>query len=102
MEIHRTELTNNKIISSLNTIRVARIRIHLLARSISTPATLISQIKLCEVLLKEILTIRSSLKGRMEPRGSVSRRSIVAMRNRGSGHLIVPQSDRATRSNLAG
>jgi hypothetical protein len=99
MEIYRTERINNKIISSLDTI--SKIRIHLLARSISTPATLISQIKLCEILLKEILTIRSNLKGRMEPRGSVSRRSIVAMRNRGSGRLIGPQSNRANRSNRA-
>jgi hypothetical protein len=80
---------NNKIISSLDTIRLAKIRIHLLARSTSTPATLISQIKLCDVLLKEILTIRSNLKGRMEPRGSVSRRSSVAKRHRSSGRPII-------------
>jgi hypothetical protein len=99
MQIYRTEPINNKIINSLNTIRVAKIRFHLLARSISTPTTLISQIKLCEVLLEEIRTIRSTLKGRMEPQGSVSRRSIMARRNRGSGRLIVPQSNRASRSN---
>ena len=84
-----SERVNSKIISSLDTIRLAKMRIHLLARRTSTPATLISQIKLCEVLLKEILTIRSNLKGRMEPRGSVSRRSFVAKRHRSSRRLII-------------
>jgi hypothetical protein len=99
MEIYRTEPINNGLVKSLNTIRVVNARRHLLATSISTAAILGSQIELCEVLLREIRTIRSSLRGRIESRCWVSRRSVFAERDRSGGRLTVLQSDRPNNSN---
>jgi hypothetical protein len=98
MEIRRAEVFDNKLRHSLSTIQTAKTRLHSLATSNSTPTVLVSQIRLCDVLLGEIRAIRVSLEGRMRCRGSVRRRSVVARRNRSSKRLIVPQGDRANCS----
>jgi hypothetical protein len=98
MEIHRAELFNNALLHSLSTIQAAKAQFHLLTAINLTPTVLVSQIKLCDVLLWEIQAIRCSLEGRMRSRGVLGRRSLVARRNRHSRHLSVPQGNPANRS----
>jgi hypothetical protein len=99
MEIHRTELSNIALLHSLSTIQAAKTQFHLLTESGLTPTTLVSQIRICDILLGEIRAIRCSLKGRMSSRGMKSRHSVVARRNRsGRRSLVVPQANPANRS----
>jgi hypothetical protein len=99
MEIHQAELfNNNSLLHSLSTIQAAKTQFHLLTASNLTPTALVSQIKLCDVLLWEIQAIRCSLEGRMRCRSVIRRRSVAARRNRGSRHLAVPQGYPANRS----
>jgi hypothetical protein len=98
MEIYRAELFNNALFHSLSTIQAAKTRLHLLTTSNSTPTVLISQIRLCDVLLGEIRAIHSRLEGRIGRRSSVRRRSVVAKRNRSSKRLTVAQGNPANRS----
>jgi hypothetical protein len=98
MEIHQAELFNNTLLSSLSTIQAAKTQFHLLTASNLTPTVLVSQIRLCDVLLWEIQAIRCSLEGRMRGRGVVRRRSMVARRNRSSRRLAVPQGNPADRA----
>jgi hypothetical protein len=98
MEIHRVELFTNALSHSLSTIEAAKTRFQSLTTSNSTPTVLISQIRLCDVLLGEIQAIQSRLEGRMGCRDSVRRRSALARRNRSSKRLIVRQANPANRS----
>jgi hypothetical protein len=85
MEIHRADA----LLHSLSTIQAAKTQFHLLTASNLTPTEVVSQIRLCDVLLREIRAIRCSLEGRMRCRGMIRRRSVVAKRNRSSRHLAV-------------
>ena len=78
MEIHRTELFDNALLHSLSTIQAAKTQFHLSTASSLTPTGLVSQIRLCDVLLGEIRTISCSLERRMRYRGMIRRRSVVA------------------------
>jgi hypothetical protein len=98
MEIHRAKVFNNPLLQSLSTIQAAKTQFHLLTASSLTPTVLVSQIRLCDVLLGEIRTISCSLERRMACRGTARRRSVVARRNRGSRHLAAPQGNPANRS----
>jgi hypothetical protein len=98
MEIYRAKVFNNALLQSLSTIQAAKTQFHLLTASSLTPTVLVSQIRLCEVLLGEIRTISCSLERRMACRGTARRRSVVARRNRGSRHLAAPQGNPANRS----
>jgi hypothetical protein len=95
MEIHRAD---NALLHSLSAIQSAKTQFHLLTASNLTPTILVSQIRLCDVLLREIRSIRYSLEGRMRCRGMIRRRFVVARRNRSSRHLAVPQGNPANRS----
>jgi hypothetical protein len=99
MDIHQARLLNNDnaLLRSLSTIQAAKTQLHLLTASNSTPSELVSQIRLCDVLLGEIRAIRSSLQGRMSCRGKIRRRSAVA-RRRCSRHPAVPQGNPANHS----
>jgi hypothetical protein len=85
------------LLHSLSIIQAAKTRLHLLTNGNSTPTVLVSQIRLCDVLLREIRIIRSCLDGRMRCRGMVRRRSVVARRIRCS-RLAVPRGNPASRS----
>ena len=98
MEIQRAEISNNTLLHSLSTIQAAKTQFHLLTASSLTPTVLVSQIRLCDVLLGEIRTISWSLEGRMKRRGTVRRRTVVARRNRSSRHLAAPRPNPANRS----
>jgi len=98
MKIYQAKLSNNALLHSLSTIQAAKTQLHLLTASSSTPTALVSQIRLCDVLLKEIRAIRSSLEGRMRCRRMVHRRSVVARRIRSGRHLAVLQGNPANRS----
>ena len=98
METHRAELHNNALLHSLSTIQAAKTQIHLLTARSLTPTVLISQIRLCDVLLREIRAISCRLERRMSPRSMIGRRSVVSRRNRRSRHLAVPQGNPANRS----
>jgi hypothetical protein len=98
METHRAELFNNALLHSLRTIQAAKTKFHLLTASSLTPTVLVSQIRLCDVLLGEVRAIRYSLEGRMRSRGMIRRRSVVTRRNRSSRYLAVPQGNLANRS----
>jgi hypothetical protein len=101
MEIHRAELfTTDALFHSLSTIQAAKAKFHLLTASHSTTTVLVSQIRLCDVLLEEIRAIQYDLKGwmgrrdsRLGCRDSVRRRSVVARRNRNSKRLTVRQAN---------
>jgi hypothetical protein len=99
MEIHRAEPFNNALLHSLSTIQAAKTQFHLLTASSLTPTVLVSQIRLCDVLLGEIRAISCSLETRMRSRGTIRRHSVVARRNRGSRHLAVLQDNPANRPN---
>ena len=96
MKTHRAKLFNNGLLCSLSTIQTAKIKFHLLTASTLTPTVLVSQIRLCDVLLGEIRAISSSLERRMSPR--ICQHSMVARRNRSSRHLADPQRNPANRS----
>jgi hypothetical protein len=98
MEIPRAEISNNTLLHSLSTIQAAKTQLHLLTASSLTPTVLVSQIKLCDVLLGEIRTISCSLEGRMKCRGMIRRRSVVARRSHSSRHLAAPRRNPANRS----
>ena len=98
MEIHRAEIFNNALLHSLSTIQAAKTQFHLLTASSLTRTVLVSQIRLCDVLLEEIRTISCSLGRRMGSRGMIRRRPVVARRNRSSRHLAAPQRNPANRS----
>jgi hypothetical protein len=98
MEIHRAELSNDALLHSLSTIQAAKTQFHLSTASSLTPALLVSQIKLCDVLLGEIRAISCSLERRMRCGGVIRRRSVVARRNRSGRHLAIPQVNPANRS----
>lgn len=98
MEIHRAELFNNALLHSLSTIEAAKRQFHLLTASNLTPTVLVSQIRLCDILLGEIRAIRCNLEGRMRYRGVVRLHSAVARRNRSSRHLAAQQGNPANRS----
>lgn len=55
------ESGNEALWSSLNAIRQAQIRLHLLNCEGATPTVIYSRIQLCDVLLSEISVIRASL-----------------------------------------
>jgi hypothetical protein len=98
MEIHRAELSNNALLDSLSTIQAAKTQFDLSTASSLTPAFLVSQIKLCDILLGEIRAISCSLEMRMRCRGVIRRRSVVDRRNRSGRHLAIPQGNQANRS----
>jgi hypothetical protein len=98
MEIHRAEIFNNALRHSLSTIQAAKTQLHLLTASSLTPTVLVSQIRLCDILLGEIRTISCRLERRIGCPGMVRRRSLVTRRNRGSRHLAAPQGNPADRS----
>jgi hypothetical protein len=98
MEIHRAEVSNNALLRSLSTIQAAKTQFQLLTASSLTPTVLASQIRLCDVLLGEIRTISCGLERRMRCRSTISRRPLVARRNRGSRHQAAPQGNPANRS----
>jgi hypothetical protein len=92
------EVFNDALLHSLSTMQAAKTQFHLLTARSLTPTELVSQIRLCDVLLGEIRTISCSLEGRMRCRGTIGRRSVVARRNRSSRHLAAPQGSPANRS----
>jgi hypothetical protein len=98
MEIHRAELSNNALLHSLSTIQAAKTQFHLSTASSLTPALLVSQIRLCDVLLGEIQAISCSLERRMRCRGVIRRRSEVARRNRSGRYLAISQGNPPNRS----
>jgi len=98
MEIDRAELFDNPLLHSLTTIQVAKTQFHLLTASSLTPTVLVSQIRLCNVLLGEIRAISCSLERRMKYRGMMRRRSLVAKRGRDSRRLPTLQGNPENRS----
>ena len=98
MEIHRAEPFDNALLHSLSTIQAAKTQFHLLTANSLTPALLVSQIRLCDVLLGEIRAISCSLGMRMKSPGMICQRSVVARRNRSARHLAVPQGNPANHS----
>ena len=100
MEIHRADLFNfNKVLlHSLGTIQTAKTQFHLLTARSLTPTVLVSQIRLCDVLLGEIRAISCRLERRMRFRAMTDPRCVVARRDRGCRHLAVQQGYAANRS----
>jgi hypothetical protein len=92
------EVFNDALLHALSAIQAAKTQFHLLTARSLTPTELVSQIRLCDVLLGEIRTISCSLERRMRSRGTIRRRSVVARRNRSSRHLAAPQGSPANRS----
>jgi hypothetical protein len=105
MEIRQTELfATNALFHSLSTIKEAKAQFHLLTASHSTTTVLVSQIRLCDVLLEEIQAIQYDLKGwmgrrdsRMACLNSVHRRPVFARRNRNNQRLTVRQANPTSR-----
>jgi hypothetical protein len=98
MEIHRAEPFNNALLHSLSTIQEAKTQFHLLTASSLTAAVLVSQIRLCDVLLGEIRAISCGLERLTRRPGMTRRRAVVARRNRSGRHLVVPHGNAANRS----
>jgi hypothetical protein len=90
MEIHRAKLFNNAVLHSLNTIQSAKSQFHLSTSSNMTANELVSQIGLCDVLLREIRVVRRNLEGRMRRRVMIHRHSLLAKRIRSSMHPAIP------------
>jgi hypothetical protein len=97
VENHRAELFNNALMHSLSTIQAAKAQFLSLTAGNLTLTVLVSQIRLCDVLLREIRAISRSLEGRKNSRGIKCRRSMIGTRNRGSRHLAVPPCNPASR-----
>ena len=91
-------LFSHSLSKSLKKIRTAKTRFHSLASRSSDHAVLVSQIKLCEVLLEEIRSISCSLEKRTGKRSSTSRRAAATRRNRSNPYRLVPQRDTPDRS----
>jgi hypothetical protein len=97
VEIHRPELFNT-LMRSLNTIQSAKTQLHLLTASGLTPTVLVSQIKLCDVLLGEIRTISSSLERPVKRRDTTARRSVAVRPEYSSEYLGLPQGSPTNHS----
>jgi hypothetical protein len=91
MDVHQAKPHDNVLQHSLSTIQAAKTELHLLTGGNPTPTALVSQIRLCEVLLGEIRAIRFSLEWRMRCRGEMRPRPVIPKRAR-SGHPAVPVS----------
>jgi hypothetical protein len=76
---------------SLKTIRAARSRLNMLPTESATPATLMSRIECCDVLLNELRSISCSVEKRAEPPSAPSRRAVVNRYRRGTAHVVAPQ-----------
>ncbi len=100
MGIHQARLDNLDNIAlqhSLGTIRAAKTQLHLLTASNSTPTALVSQIRFCDVLLREIRAIHSSLEDGMKCRCMVRQGAVGARRVRSSRRPAVPRARRRPR-----
>ena len=91
-------LFNFSVSKSLKKIRTAKSRFHSLAACSSDHAALVSQIKLCEVLLEEIRSISHGLEKRTGKRSSTSRRATAIRQNRSNPYRPAPQRDVPGRS----
>ena len=92
MEFHcGDELNNNTVLRSLSAIKAANMQFHLLAAGNPTPTALVTQIRLCDILLGEIRMIGASLAMRVRCRSQVSQHSIFVRRHRGSRYIGVSQ-----------
>src|SRR5258707_15702889 len=98
MEIDRAEPFNNALLHSLSTIQAAKTQFHLLTASGLTPALLVSQIRLCDVLLGEIRAISCSLERRMRSPGNIFPGSGGGRGNRSGRDLAGPPSNPAKSS----
>ena len=80
MDSHQAGLFGHVLLRSLKTISAVKTQFHSTTNS-STPAGLVSQIELCDVLLDELHAISRSLEKRVTGRGVTIRRSGVARLN---------------------
>jgi hypothetical protein len=81
----------NTVLKSLTKIRAAKSGFPLPSSAHSTPAALLAQIKLCDVLLDEIQSISCSLDRRVETSTVPSRRPMATRLYRGTAHQIAPR-----------
>jgi hypothetical protein len=91
-------LFSHSLFQSLKKIRAAKTRFYSLTSRSSDQAVLMSQIKLCEVLLEEIRSISCSLEKRTGKRSPTGRRSAATRRTRGSSYRPVTIRDTPGRS----
>jgi hypothetical protein len=98
MEMRRAEPSKSSLLDSLSTIRAAKTKFHLLTGGNLTPTGLVTQIRLCDVLLGEIRAISRGLESRMGSGDMISQRAVVARRDRGSRHVAVQQGNPENRS----
>jgi hypothetical protein len=91
-------LFNYSLSKSLKKLRTAKARFRSLTSCSPDDAVLVSQIKLCEVLLQEIRAISYSLEKRTGKRSSTSRRAAITMRNRINPYRPVLLRDAPGRS----
>lgn len=92
MEIQQAEVFN-ALMRSLNTIQSAKAQFHFLTAGGSTPAMLVSQIELCDVLLDEIRGISSSLETRIRRRDITGQRSVLRRTKGGRKYPAVSEDN---------
>jgi hypothetical protein len=80
------KLNNHSLSRSLGTLKVAKSQLSVLMAENSTPSALITQIKLCDVLLGEIRTIGACLANGLFRQDLIRRRFVVANRPRAARH----------------
>jgi hypothetical protein len=80
------KLNNHSLSHSLGTLKAAKSQLFLLMAENSTPSALITQIRLCDVLLGEIRTIGACLASGLYRQGLMRRRFVVASRPRAVRH----------------
>lgn len=91
MESHQASQASHALAHSLRTIRAAKTRFRSLMSTRSTPAVLVTQIELCDVLLEQIREVSCSLERRISGRRVTGRRAVAARRKRHARSRAVSQ-----------
>lgn len=83
----------NALLGALRAIKAARKELHLQTVRDPTPSVLVSQIELCDILLREIRAVHVCLGGRVRDVGGVSRRGAVARCSRSGRYLAISRAE---------
>lgn len=95
MDSRRAGPFSHGLLRSLKTISAVKTQFNSMRSNSSTPAGLVSQIKLCDVLLDELHAISRSLEERVTGRCTTNHRSGVARRNLGNRRRTFPRHKRS-------
>lgn len=93
-------ISDNEVLSALDTIKVAKDRLHLSIAGSATRSALISKIRLCNILLRELRTIDRNLERNMGSPGPMHRSPLLLRSRFGNRYLATPRGSPANHSQV--